>query len=100
MGCLYFDQKHFSGARGYGYVGVSRFRLRGGCYLYGHKRRTDFLPVGGNPDEEVLERGDESESEDNEHDLPEYAFEGNSIFQCMVDLPEEFLAKDTVGDFQ
>ena len=43
--------------RGYGYVAVSRFRTRGGCYLCGHKRRTDFLPVGGNEEDEVLERG-------------------------------------------
>ena len=32
--------------RGYGYVAVSRFKRRGGVYLYGKLRRTDFLPVG------------------------------------------------------
>ena len=32
--------------RGYGYVGVSRFKRRTGVYLYGKLRRTDFLPVG------------------------------------------------------
>ena len=28
-----------------------------GCYLYGRIRRTDFLPVGEERDDEVLERG-------------------------------------------
>ena len=32
--------------RGYGYVAVSRFRRRSGCYLYGRLRRADFLPIG------------------------------------------------------
>ena len=32
--------------RGYGYVAASRFKQRSGVYLYGHLRRTDFLPVG------------------------------------------------------
>ena len=44
-------------ARGYGYVACSRFKSRSGCYLYGKMRRSDFLPVGGIPEEEVLERG-------------------------------------------
>ena len=58
MGCIYVDQKYFCAGRGYGYVAASRFRRRGGCYLYGHLHRTDFLPVGGDGNEdEVLERG-------------------------------------------
>ena len=32
--------------RGYGYVAVSRFKVRTGVYVYGKLRRTDFLPVG------------------------------------------------------
>ena len=32
--------------RGYGYVAVSRFKVRSGVYVYGKLRRTDFLPVG------------------------------------------------------
>ena len=68
MGCIYFDHKYGKAGRGrgYGYVAVSRFRSRGGCFLYGHKRRTDFLPVGGNPEEEVLERGYDSVTDDDE----------------------------------
>ena len=75
MGCIYFDHKRGKAGRGrgYGYVAVSRFRSRGGVYLYGHKRRTDFLPVGGNPEEEVLQRSYESETED-EDVMPEYAY--------------------------
>ena len=78
MGCIYFDHKYAKAGRGrgYGYVAVSRFRSRGGVYLYGHKRRTDFLPVGGNPEEEHLKRGYESETED-EDVMPEYAMVEN-----------------------
>ena len=42
--------------RGYGYVAISRFSSRLGCHLYGRIRRTDFLPVGEDRDDEVLER--------------------------------------------
>ena len=57
MGCVYFDQKHHHAGRGYGYVGVSRFKSRAGVHLYGKLRRTDFLPVGDEQEDEVLERG-------------------------------------------
>ena len=66
MGCIYFDQKKFPAGRGYGYVAVSRFRTRNGCHLYGKLRRTDFLPVGEETEGEVLERGCQSESDDDE----------------------------------
>ena len=64
-----------SEGRGHGYVAVSRFRSRRGCYLYGRVRRTDFLPVGEEREDEVLERGYDSEdtSEDEDRGL-EYAF--------------------------
>lgn len=65
-GCIYFNQERFAAARGYGYVGVSRFRSRNGCYLYGSLRRSDFLPVGPEQEEEVLERGVESEDTDDD----------------------------------
>jgi len=65
-GCLYFNQPHFHAARGYGYVGVSRFRSRAGCYLFGCLRRSDFLPVGPDLDDEVWERGPDSEDSDEE----------------------------------
>ena len=66
VGCLYFDQKYHHAGRGYGYVGVSRFRTRLGVYLYGKLRRTDFLPVGEVQEDEVLERGYESRDSDAE----------------------------------
>ena len=47
-------------------AGASRFRSREGCYLYGRIRRTDFLPVGEPQEEEVDERGIQSESSDEE----------------------------------
>ena len=43
-------------------MACSRFKSRGGCYLYGKLRRSDFLPVGQELDEEVLERGYDSVS--------------------------------------
>ena len=43
-------------------MAVSRFKSRDGCYLYGSMRRTDFLPVGDELEEEVLERSIESAS--------------------------------------
>ena len=68
-GCMYFDLKRYPAARGYGYVAVSRFVSRKGCYVYGKLRRTDFLPVGEEREDEVLERGWDSvtSSEDSEH---------------------------------
>ena len=66
-GCLYFDQARRAAGRGYGYVGCSRFKTRSGCYLYGKVRRTDFLPVGGDSEQEVLERGHLSESSEDEY---------------------------------
>ena len=51
------SKKYHHAGRGYGYVGASRFRERAGVYLYGKLRRTDFLPVGEEKEDEVLERG-------------------------------------------
>ena len=92
MGCIYFDQKYFCAGRGYGYVAASGFRTRGGCYLYGHLRRTDFLSVGGEGDEEVLERGYDSLSDDDEEGGGrglEYACEGNADFMDIDVAPFE-----------
>ena len=57
MGCIYFDQKKRAAGRGYGYVAVSRFKSREGCFLYGKLRQTDFLPVGEGIESEIIERG-------------------------------------------
>ena len=67
----------FAAARGYGYVACSRFKTKAGCYLYGKLRRSDFLPVGPELEEEQLERGYESLSSDDEDGGGlEYAFDG------------------------
>ena len=70
-GCIYFDLKKYPAARGYAYVAVSRFVSRSGCYLYGKLRRSDFLPVGEDKEEEILERGWDSEtsSDNSEHGM-------------------------------
>ena len=61
--------------RGYGYVAVSRFSSRLGCHLYGRIRRTDFLPVGEDRDDEVLEREyDSVDSSDDEDRGMQYNF--------------------------
>ena len=64
-GCLYFNGKK-PAARGYGYVGCSRFKSRAGCFLYGKLRCSDFLPFGEEKEDEVLERGYYSLSSDDE----------------------------------
>ena len=55
-------------------MAVPRFRSRSGVYLYGRLRRTDFLPVGEESPGEVLERGYDSASTDEEDGGLEYAF--------------------------
>ena len=52
-------------------MAASRFRERAGVYLYGKLRRTDFLPVGEDQEDEVFERGYESvsSSDDEEYGL-------------------------------
>ena len=101
MGCIYFDQKHRCAGRGYGYVATNRFRTRGGCYLYGHMRRTDFLPVGGEGEAEVLEHGYDSLSDDDEEGRGlEHACEGNSeVFDGMVDI-DDLVANGIAGDYE
>ena len=81
---MYFEHKKHPAARGYGYVAVTRFKTRPGCYLYGKLRRTDFLPVGAEKDDEVLERcyysvsSDDSEGGGLEHVFAEDVFDGLS----------------------
>ena len=64
MGCIYFDQRKRAAGRGYGYVAVSRFKSREGCFLYGKLRQSDFLPVGDCMESELTERGILSETSD------------------------------------
>ena len=84
-GCVYFDQMKREAARGYGYVACSRFKTRSGCYLYGKLRRTDFLPVGPDLESEVLQRGYDSLSSDDEdgHGL---AYPKNDAFDDDMDV--------------
>ena len=72
MGCIYFDQKRRAAGRGYGYVAVSRFKSREGCFLYGKLKQTDFLPVGEGMESEILERGVLSETSDSDEADIEY----------------------------
>ena len=65
-GC-FFDHD-FPPDRGYAHVAVSRFRTRAGVYHYGRQRRTDWLPVGEEAEEEQTRRGYESISSSSEEE--------------------------------
>ena len=66
---IYFEQKKYPAGRGYAYVARNRFRTHAGCHLNGNLRRSDFLPVGEDKEDEQLERGYHSlNSSDSEHD--------------------------------
>ena len=78
MGCIYFDQHRHHAGRGYGYVAVSRFKSKAACFLYGKLRRTDFLPVGEERDGEVLDRGIQSQTSDEDDIGIEHAFNGGN----------------------
>ena len=74
-----FHQFRRVAARGYGYVACSRFKSRSGCHVYGKLRRSDFLPVGEELEEEVLVRGyDSVSSADSEGCGLEYQFSEGS----------------------
>ena len=77
-----------------GYVAASRFRERLGVYLYGKVRRTDFLPVGEDQEDEVTERGYDSQSSDDDDD--EYAMQ--RMYEARQDGAEEN-ASDAENDF-
>ena len=92
--------KKKAAARGYGYVAVSRFKSRAGCYLYGKLRRSDFLPVGKEKDDEALERGyDSVSSEDEEGRGLEYAFEDRSDASSESDAGAEGVLERCDIDF-
>ena len=77
QGAICMDNKWHPAARGYGYVGISRFQSRAGVYLFGELRRSNFLPVGPDLESEQLERGyhsDDSDSDDG--DGLEHAYSG------------------------
>ena len=98
MGCIYFDQKKRAAGRGYGYVAVSRFKSREGCFLYGKLRQTDFLPVGEDLKSEILDRGVLSETTDTEDEGREYVGMGADPNFSVDDLDPAFMANDP--DFQ
>ena len=97
-GCIYFDQRKRAAGRGYGYVAVSRFKSREGCYLYGKLRMTDFLPVGEELGDEVLIRGVDSETSDEDDGMGlQWAFnESDEEYDFAADAGEDHGA----GDFQ
>ena len=86
MGCIYFDQKRRAAGRGYGYVAVSRFKAREGCYLYGKVRQSDFLPVGDGTKSEITERGVLSESADSEEEFMETIGAGSDPYFSVDDI--------------
>ena len=56
------------------------------CYWYGKLRRTDFLPIGPDRDDEVFERGSDSADSDSEEDCEmAYACGMNKAFMPLSD---------------
>ena len=86
MGCIYFDQKRRAAGRGYGYVAVSRFKSKEGCFLYGKLRQTDFLPVGEGTEAEITERGVLSESADSDEEFIETVAAGSDPYFSVDDI--------------
>ena len=86
MGCIYFDQKRHAAGRGYGYVAVSRFKSREGCFLYGKLRQTDFLPVGEGIESEIIERGVLSETSDSDEEGIEFVGAGSDPYFSVDDI--------------
>ena len=76
---------------------MSRFRTRAGCFLYGKLRQTDFLPVGDEKEDEVLERGVESETSD-EDEIGMEHIGMDSVFQDGVFDPFEDIADKAPTD--
>ena len=94
MGCIYFDQKKRAAGRGYGYVAVSRFKSREGCFLYDKLRQTDFLPVGEDMESEILGRGILSETAATEDEGREYVGISSDPNFSADDLDPAMLAND------
>ena len=90
QGCIYFDNKKYPAGRGYAYVAVSRFRTRAGCHLYGRLRRSDFLPVGKEKDDEHIDRGYESMDSDDSQYYGERDYEKLRWPQDDSDTDEEY----------
>ena len=104
MGCLWFDQHYRHAGRGYGYVGVSRFKSQAGCYLFGKLRRTDFLPVGAEKEDEVTQRGLQSEWTDiNDEGLEYVGMQSHDPFDALAAMQEASVsvvsADVAMGDF-
>ena len=64
--CLCFDKRRPD--RGYAYVGASRVSHHSNLFHMGNIRRTDWLPVNGDPNNEQLVPGPLSESSDSEEE--------------------------------
>ena len=84
--CVALDQKKRAAGRGYGYVAVSRFKSKEGCFLYGTLRQTDFLPVGEGTESEITERGVLSESNDSDEEFIECVGAGSDPYFSVDDI--------------
>ena len=101
MGCIYMDQRKKGAGRGYAYVAVSRFQSRAGCHWYGKLRRSDFLPVGEDKEDEVLERGVESESTSESDCFEDAGWQGaEDIFASIGCLDESTAPVEIPADFE
>ena len=68
------------------FINLCVFRFIVLYYWYGKLRRTDFLPIGPDRDDEVFERGSESADSDSEEDCEmAYACGMNKAFMPLSD---------------
>ena len=58
-----------------------------GCFLFGKLRQTDFLPVGDEKEEEVRNRGKDSDSTHSSEEGLEYAYASSD--SCAEDMGED-----------
>ena len=77
QGCVYFDL-HFPPDRGYAYVAVSRFRTKSKVYHYGKIRRTDWLAVDQNENDQVKRSMESMSTDSDDYDPDPHSSESDS----------------------
>ena len=83
---LYFDL--FKPApRGFAYVGASRVRTSAGLFYFGKIRRSDWLPVGGDPMNEQVDRGADSSDSSESGRAP--SIDESSEDECGLSMGED-----------
>ncbi len=83
---LYFDL-FCPAPRGFAYVGASRVRTSAGLFYFGKIRRSDWLPVGGDPMKEQVDRGADSLSSSESGRAP--SIDESSDDECGISMGDD-----------